>query len=138
MQNRVTAVATLELAKNGMFGAPSFRWLPAKPAIHTSFLMFHAHTSPGFGKVENVRLDGTISIEDAGRHKITLRASPGFRAFRLTHYSELEGPARHALCRGGVAFVRRQTRAERRRDVWPNCSRTSLTPCSLTPCSRGR
>ena len=64
------------VAKNGMFGAPTFRWLPAKSAIHTSFLMFYAHTPPGYGKVESVQLaEGTISIEDAARHKITLRAS---------------------------------------------------------------
>jgi hypothetical protein len=38
--------------------------------------MFYAHTPPAFGKVENVGLaDRTISIEDAGRHMITLRAS---------------------------------------------------------------
>jgi hypothetical protein len=64
------------VAKNGMFGAPTFRWLPAKSAIHTSFLMFYARTPADFGKVENVRLEnGTISIEDTAKHKITLRAS---------------------------------------------------------------
>ena len=64
------------VAKNGMFGAPTFRWLPAKAAIHTSFLMFYAHTPADFGKVENVRFEnGTISIEDAARRRITLRAS---------------------------------------------------------------
>ena len=64
------------VAKNGMFGAPTFRWLPAKSAIHTSFLMFYAHAPANFGQVESVRFDnGTISIEDAAKHKIALRAS---------------------------------------------------------------
>ena len=64
------------IAKNGMFGAPTFRWLPAKSAIHTSFLMFYAHTPADFGKVENVRFEnGTIAIEDGAKHKITLPAS---------------------------------------------------------------
>ena len=64
------------VAKNGMFGAPTFRWLPAKSAIHTSFLMFFARTPADFGKVESVRFEnGMISIEDTAEHKITLRAS---------------------------------------------------------------
>jgi hypothetical protein len=64
------------VAKNGMFGAPTFRWLPAKSAIHTSFLMFYTHTPADFGKVENVRFaNGTIIIDDTASHRITLRAS---------------------------------------------------------------
>ncbi len=64
------------VAKNGMFGAPTFRWLPAKSAIHTSFLMFYARTPADFGRVENARFENsTISIEDTAKHKITLRAS---------------------------------------------------------------
>ena len=59
-----------------MFGASTFRWLPAKSAIHTSFLMFYARTPAGFGKVENVRFEkGVISIEDGTKHTIALRAS---------------------------------------------------------------
>ncbi len=59
-----------------MFGATTFRWLPAKSAIHTSFLMFYGRTPADFGKVESVRFEnGTISIEDTAKHKITLRAS---------------------------------------------------------------
>ena len=64
------------VAKNGMYGAPTFRWLPAKSAIRTSFLMLYARTPANFGKVESVRLEnGTISIEDTAKRKITLRAS---------------------------------------------------------------
>jgi hypothetical protein len=38
--------------------------------------MFYAHTPADFGKVENVRFEnGVISIEDAAKHKIALRAS---------------------------------------------------------------
>ncbi len=64
------------IAKNGMFGASTFRWLPAKSAIHSSFLMFYALTPADFGKVENVRFEnGVISIEDGAKQKIELRAS---------------------------------------------------------------
>jgi len=64
------------VAKNGMFGAPTFRWLPAKSTIHSSFLLFYAHTPDGFGKVESVRLDhGQIVIEDSAHKRITLAAS---------------------------------------------------------------
>jgi hypothetical protein len=64
------------IGKNGMFGAPTFRWLPAKSAIHTSFLMFYARTPADFEKVESVSLEnGMISIEGTVGHKITLRAS---------------------------------------------------------------
>src|SRR6266852_3955967 len=60
-------------AKNGMFGATTFRWLPAKSAIHTSFLMFYTHTPADFGKVESVSLEnGTISIDDTARRRIIL------------------------------------------------------------------
>jgi hypothetical protein len=64
------------VTKNGMFDAPTFRWLPAKSTIHSNFLLFYAHTPEGFGKVTDVRLEnGKILIEDAGKKRITLAAS---------------------------------------------------------------
>jgi hypothetical protein len=64
------------VAKNGMFDAPTFRWLPAKSVIHSKFLLFYAHTPEGFGKVSDVRLEnGQILIGDAGKKRITLAAS---------------------------------------------------------------
>jgi hypothetical protein len=64
------------VAKNGMFGAPTFRWLPAKATIHSSFLLFYAHTPDGFGKVESVRLEqGQIVVEDGAKKRIALAAS---------------------------------------------------------------
>ena len=64
------------VAKNGMFDASTFRWLPAKATIRSNFLLFYAHTPEGFGKVENVRLEnGQIMIEDGAKKRITLAAS---------------------------------------------------------------
>ena len=64
------------VAKNGMFGAPTFRWLPAKSILRSNFLLLYAHTPEGFGKVVNLHLEnGQIVIEDGAGKRITLRAS---------------------------------------------------------------
>lgn len=62
---------------NSLFGAPTFRWLPARSKIESRFLMFYAHTPENFHKVDDVRLEnGTIIIEDHKTHQqVTLRAS---------------------------------------------------------------
>jgi len=62
---------------NSLFGAPTFRWLPARAKIETRFLMFYAHTPEGMRKVDDVRLEnGQIIIEDHKSHQqVTLRAS---------------------------------------------------------------
>ena len=62
---------------NSMFGAPVYRWLPAKTKIESRFLMFYAHTPEGFTKVDDVRFEnGKITIEDHKAHKqVTLTAS---------------------------------------------------------------
>ena len=66
----------LAVAKNGLFDAPTFRWLPAKSTIRSHFLLFYAQTPEGFGKVANVRLaNGQIIIEDSAKKQITLAAS---------------------------------------------------------------
>lgn len=62
---------------NSMFGAPVYRWLPAKSRIESRFLMFYTRTPEGFRKVDDVTLqDGKLVIEDrqAGK-KIVLTAS---------------------------------------------------------------
>ncbi|MBI3684224.1 MAG: hypothetical protein HY235_27940 [Acidobacteria bacterium] len=67
------------LALTPMFGAPTFRWLPAKSKVETRFLMFLAKAPEGFRRVEDVRIEsGRLVVEDqsAGK-KITLRASRG-------------------------------------------------------------
>jgi hypothetical protein len=64
------------VAKNPMFDAPTFRWLPAKSTIRTNLLLFYAHTPEAFGKVTDVRLEnGQITVEDSAKHRITLAAS---------------------------------------------------------------
>ena len=62
---------------NSMFGAPVYRWLPAKTKIESRFVMFYAHTPEGFTKVDDVRFEnGKITIEDHKAHKqVTLTAS---------------------------------------------------------------
>jgi hypothetical protein len=62
---------------NSMFGAPVYRWLPAKTKIESRFLMFYAHTPEGFTKVDDVRFEnGKITIEDHKAHKqVILTAS---------------------------------------------------------------
>jgi hypothetical protein len=48
-----------------MFGAPTYRWLPAKGKIGTRFLMFYVHTPDGMTKIDDVRLEnGKITVED--------------------------------------------------------------------------
>jgi len=60
-----------------MFGAPVYRWLPARTKIESCFLMFYARTPDGMRKVDDVRLEqGRIVIEDRqGNKRVTLRAS---------------------------------------------------------------
>jgi hypothetical protein len=62
-----------------LFGAPMYRWLPAKSAIETRFLLFYARTPEGLRKVDDVRLEnGKIVIEDRAAGKtIALAASQG-------------------------------------------------------------
>jgi hypothetical protein len=40
-----------------LFGAPSYRWLPAKSAIDSVFLMFYTRTPEGFTRVDDVQLE---------------------------------------------------------------------------------
>jgi hypothetical protein len=64
---------------NTMFGAPVYRWLPAKSKIGSEFLMFLTRSPEGFTRTDDVRLEsGTLIIEDrrAGK-RIELKASLG-------------------------------------------------------------
>jgi hypothetical protein len=64
------------VAKNGMFGASTFRWLPAKSSLHSSFLIFYARTPEGFSRVTSVRSEGgKIRIQDQSGHTLELAAS---------------------------------------------------------------
>jgi len=63
-----------------MFGAPTFRWLPARSKIGARFLLFLTRVPEGFRKVDDVRLEGArLVIEDrvTGR-RIELAASRGW------------------------------------------------------------
>jgi hypothetical protein len=62
-----------------LFGAPVYRWLPAKSAIEARFLLFYARAPEGMRKVDEVRLEGgQLIIEDRAAGKtLTLAASQG-------------------------------------------------------------
>jgi hypothetical protein len=64
---------------NSMFDTPTYRWLPAKSKIASSFVMFYTRTPEGFTRVDDVVLaDGKLRIEDRGSRKtIVLNASRG-------------------------------------------------------------
>jgi hypothetical protein len=62
-----------------MFGAPTYRWLPAKSKITSRFLLFFARAPNGMKKVDDVRLDGRMLIvedKQAGA-RLSLPASQG-------------------------------------------------------------
>ncbi len=60
-----------------LFGAPVYRWLPAKSKIESRFLMFYARTPASFRQVDDARLEGgRIVVEDrASKQQLTLAAS---------------------------------------------------------------
>jgi hypothetical protein len=62
---------------NPMFGAPTFRWLPAKSKIRSRFLVFYTKAPDGFTKVDSITLTGgVLTIEDrAAAKRITLAVS---------------------------------------------------------------
>jgi hypothetical protein len=65
--------------QNSLFDTPTYRWLPAKSKISSAFVMFYTRTPEGFGKVDDVTLEGgKLTIEDrAAGKRVTLAASHG-------------------------------------------------------------
>lgn len=50
---------------NSLFDTPLYRWLPAKSAITSRFLMFYTRVPSGFLQVDEVRLEnGSLVVED--------------------------------------------------------------------------
>ena len=64
---------------HAMFDTPTYRWLPARSKIGSSFVMFYTRTPDGFQKVDDVNLEGgMLTIEDrTSGKKIVLAASRG-------------------------------------------------------------
>jgi hypothetical protein len=60
-----------------LFGAPTYRWLPAKSKIASRFLFFYAKTPTGFTKIDDVTLEnGRVVIEDRGAgRRLELKAA---------------------------------------------------------------
>lgn len=62
------------VALTPMFGAPTFRWLPAKSKLAAKFLMFVTKVPQGFDRVDDVRLEGpSLVIENKRAGRVTLR-----------------------------------------------------------------
>jgi len=69
---------TEAVAMSPAFGAPTFRWLPAKSRVETRFLMFYTSVPAGFSKIDNVTFDnGKITILDHSGKTVVLAASLG-------------------------------------------------------------
>jgi hypothetical protein len=68
------------LSSPPLFGAPMYRWLPAKSKITSNFLMFYAQAPKGMTKVDEVRIEhGSIVLMDRAAGKmLTLAASQPF------------------------------------------------------------
>ncbi len=61
-----------------MFGAPTYRWLPAKSTLRSRFLAFYTHVPDDFTAVGDVTLDqGQILIKDQAGRVLKLNASLG-------------------------------------------------------------
>ncbi|MDQ6678070.1 MAG: hypothetical protein M3Z09_12315 [Acidobacteriota bacterium] len=62
-----------------MFGAPTYKWLPAKAKLGSGFLFFYANTPDGFGSVADVKLEnGRILILDRSGRTVMLNARRSF------------------------------------------------------------
>jgi len=58
-----------------MFGAPAYKWLPAKSTMRTRFLFFYASVPAGFSAVSDVLVEnGQVTIKDPSGRILTLHA----------------------------------------------------------------
>jgi hypothetical protein len=66
------------VAMSPLFGAPTFRWLPAKSALETRFLMFYIKVPDDFTKIDDVTLEGgRLAVLDHSGKRVVLAASKG-------------------------------------------------------------
>jgi hypothetical protein len=57
------------------FGAPTYKWLPAKSRMRTRFLFFYCSVPSGFTAVSDVIVeDGKVKIKDKSGVVISLNA----------------------------------------------------------------
>ncbi len=65
------------IQQNTLLGAPTYRWLPAKSRISSSFLMFYARTPNGMMQVDDATLEGgkLTVVDRASGRTLTLAAS---------------------------------------------------------------
>jgi hypothetical protein len=66
------------VAMSPLFGAPTFRWLPAKSTLETRFLMFYTKVPDDFTRIDDVTLEsGRLTILDHSGKRVVLAASRG-------------------------------------------------------------
>jgi hypothetical protein len=66
------------VAMSPLFGAPTFRWLPAKSKLETRFLFFYTAVPADFTRIDDVILDaGKLTVVDHSGKRVTLAASRG-------------------------------------------------------------
>ncbi len=67
------------ISTGAMFGAPTFRWLPARSSIEATYFMFYAAAPPGMHRVDEVRWErGELVIEQKEeRRQVRLAAARG-------------------------------------------------------------
>jgi len=66
------------VAMSPLFGAPTFRWLPARAKIQTRFLLFYVKVPEGFTRIDDIVLEGgTMAIVDRSGLRLVLPASRG-------------------------------------------------------------
>jgi hypothetical protein len=59
-----------------VFDTPTYKWLPGKSAVETSFVLMYTAVPEGFTQVRDVRVEGgTITLEDGSGRKVSLKAS---------------------------------------------------------------
>jgi hypothetical protein len=66
------------VAMSPLFGAPTFRWLPAKSKIESHFVIFYTRVPEAFTKIDDVTLKGgKLTIVDHSGTTLALTASHG-------------------------------------------------------------
>jgi hypothetical protein len=64
------------VAMSPLFGAPTFRWLPARAKLQTRFLFFYVRVPEGFSSIDDVVLDGgTLTLVDRSGLRLAMAAS---------------------------------------------------------------
>ncbi|HEY7210964.1 MAG TPA: hypothetical protein VH477_11880 [Bryobacteraceae bacterium] len=61
------------ISTGSMFDVPTYRWLPAKSAITTSFLVFYTRVPAGMNKIDDVRREKNEIVIEGSNQRVRLR-----------------------------------------------------------------